>query len=135
MKEEVVKIGAQRKDGGAEECSLSLVEGSQFIIRFSGFGLDEREFSGRDLYDALRSLRLYLETEGISLLCAGSRKDATASGMSRSMSGGRKIYITKIGIPASSADLVDIFDFAPAETLGTVEEQETYRKEWFESLR
>jgi hypothetical protein len=71
----------------------------------------ERRSSGnRDLFEALADLRQSLEEQGIRLFCNGARTDVWPSGMSRSMSGGRKAYVLRLGTHAR--DLVDIFDGA-----------------------
>jgi hypothetical protein len=53
--------------------------------------------------------------------------------MSRSMGGGRKAYIIRLG--ASATEMLDIFDFAPAESVGTVAQQEDFHARWVASLR
>jgi hypothetical protein len=91
-------------------------------------------FSETDLYKAMQTLREYLEARGCQLLCVGARRDVVPSGMSRSMSGGRKAYVVRIGKPAT--DLVDIFDYAePGLVVGTVKAQRDYVDAWFASLR
>ncbi len=60
---------------------------------------------------------------------------ATTSGMSRSMSGGRKAYVTKLGRPALAQDLVDIFDYAEPNCVGSVTDQQVFHSKWVESLR
>jgi hypothetical protein len=51
------------------------------------------------------------------------------------MGGGRKAYVVHLGIPASSTEMVDIFDFAELETVGSVEQQRAYLRSWAASLR
>ena len=63
---------------------------------------------------------------------AGARRDTYPSGMARS-SGGLQAYEMRPGRPASST--VDIFDDAPTELIGTVDEQEENFRLWWESYR
>lgn len=46
-----------------------------------------------DFFDALRQIRLELETQNVMILCNGARIDAYPSGMSRQMSLGRIVYL------------------------------------------
>jgi hypothetical protein len=92
------------------------------------------KFEGQDLFCSLRLLRKYFEEKGAKVLCNGARIDAYPSGMSRSMGRGRKIYLLSHGKQARRADLVDIFDYANPEQIGSVEAQELYYKEWINSL-
>ena len=100
---------------------------------FSAPGLQRQEFTARDLFDALVALRRELEKLGIKLLCAGARTDVFPSGMSRSMGGGRKAYVMRMGTPAS--ELVDIFDYAGPELVGGVDQQREFRDQWLVSLK
>ena len=93
------------------------------------------EFKGDDLFKALCSLREALEKVGAQALCAGARPDVFPSGMARGMGGGRKAYITQIGFPALRTDLVDIFDYAPPEAVGSVIEQKVFHEEWADFFR
>lgn len=46
-----------------------------------------------------------------------------------------KAYVTRMGEPSLSTDLVDIFDYAEPELVGSVAEQEKFHDEWIKSLR
>ncbi|MGD9584853.1 MAG: hypothetical protein AB7V26_14445 [Lysobacterales bacterium] len=94
-----------------------------------------RSYVGDDLFEAMIELRKDLEQGGSALLCAGARQDVFPSGMSRSMSDGRKAYVTRIGEPANRSDLIDIFSYSPSPTVGTVQQQSMFHAEWVESLR
>ena len=116
----------------------SLVEYSNtppWTLKFSGLELKRREFSGDDLFETLTELRRELETIDAKLLCAGARADVFPSGMSRGMGGGKKAYITRLGHQAVRTDLVDIFDDAEPDAVGTVEEQRAFHQQWVQSLR
>jgi hypothetical protein len=132
---ETKTIKARRPDGTIEECSVHIVQSHQWRLVFSGFGMQGRDFSNGDLFDAFTSLRTALENIGVQLLCAGARPDAFPSGMSRNMGGGRKAYITKLGCPALRTDLVDIFDYSDAQSVGSVSDQHAFHERWVASLR
>jgi hypothetical protein len=90
---------------------------------------------GEDVFDALCDLRLMLEQRGWMLRCVGTDVDVYPSGMSRSMSGGRKVYRLRPGRPAAMADLVDVFDMSVAQKGSTVAEQRAFFERWLESLK
>lgn len=121
--------------GGLERCEVIPSGASPWRLTVSGIGEVQREFCGDDLFDALTALRSEFEARGCRLLCAGARVDVFPSGMSRSMGGGRKAYVTKLGKPTGETSLVDIFDYAEPNLVGTVEEQQEFRKRWIASLR
>jgi len=85
-----------------------------------------------DAFSALVEVRRALEIEGWRLAVAGARRDTYPSGMARS-SGGFRAYEMRPGRPASST--VDIFDDAPTELIGTVDEQEENFRLWWGSYR
>lgn len=122
------------RDRATAECTVTLLDDPPWSLRITGLSLDKEEFSGEDLFDAFMALRKELEKREARLLCVGAQQNVWPSGMSRSMGGGRKAYLTAIGAPAHSA-LVDIFDYAEPETVVTVAEQETYHQRWVDSLR
>lgn len=92
-------------------------------------------YEGSDLFECLSKLRSQLDNIGIKLLCNGSRIDAYPSRMSRDMGGARKVYLLKLGQQGRLEDLVDIFDEAPVETIGTVSEQNRFYNKWLDSLQ
>ena len=132
---ETKTIKVRRPDGVIEECSVEIVQDPQWKLIFSGVGLQGREFVNGDIFDAFISLRTALETIGVQVLCAGARPNVFPSGMSRDMGGGRKAYITRLGSPALRADLVDIFDYSDAQSVGSVSDQQAFHEKWAASLR
>lgn len=67
-------------------------------------------------------------------VCKGAQINVHPSGMSSQMSGGVKAYIRTMGKRISRNNVVNIFDDGDIEHLGTVEEQNIYLKEWYESI-
>jgi hypothetical protein len=98
----------------------------------SGMHLHNHEFQGQDLFEALVALRTELEKNNARLLCSGARVAVFPSGMSKSMGGGRKAYITTLG--ASATEMVDIFDPTEFELTGTVSQQQEFHNRWIQSL-
>jgi hypothetical protein len=78
---------------------------------------------GADRFRALLDVRRELEPLGLQLCCNGARLDVWPSGMSGQMSGGRRAYLRPGGRAPGKNDLVDIFDPAPRDRVGTVEAQ------------
>jgi hypothetical protein len=132
---ETKTIKVRYLNGTIEDCSIQVAQHPEWKLVLSGEGFRGREFSGGDLFDALTSLRVALEELDIQLLCNGARPDVFPSGMSRDMSGGRKAYVTKLGCPALRTDMVDIFDYADAQSVGTVRDQQIFHEQWVASLR
>lgn len=97
---------------------------------------DGREFAAEevDCWWALLAIRKQLDPLGIRLLCQGSRRDVWPSGMSAQMSDGLKAYVHVLGRRGRSADLVNVFDPAPADLVGTIAEQTADRDAWASSL-
>jgi hypothetical protein len=126
-------VKAALRDGTIEEWLLEISAEPPWTLKLN-HPAGAREFVADDLFAALAALRLELEQEGVQLLCAGSRIDVFPSAMSREMSAGRKAYVTRMGERASRADLVDIFDEAPLELVGRVDDQQAFHTKWFESL-
>jgi hypothetical protein len=120
-------------DGSTRECSVSIAESPPWNLSVAGADLGPWQFDRPDLFEGLIAFREELEKIGARLLCAGARPEVYPSGMSRNMGGGRKAYIHPLG--ASATEMVDIFDFAPPESVGTVAEQRAFRDRWIQSLR
>lgn len=131
----VREIQVLRSDGRTEKCSIEHSESAPWKLSLSGLQLDKTEFTGNDLFEALIELRRELEKGNCQLLCAGARPNVFPSGMSRGMGGGLRAYAAKMGEPARQSDLVDIFDYASPEIIGSVEDQKQFRDEWADSLR
>jgi len=128
-------LKAQLADGTIVEFAVDVSQGEPWRIEFAGFEGARRRFEAADLFEALRAMREDLERDGYRLLCAGARPDVAASPMSRQMGGGRKAYVMRLGQPAATADLIDIFDDAAPAAVGTVAEQRAYFAAWTRSLR
>jgi hypothetical protein len=130
MNESEVKL--INRDNEVQIVKFYYPDSEPWFIEMSRNELPTARYEGHDIFSCLRALRIKLEAFGIKVLCNGARIDACVSGM-LSQSGLRKVYITTMGKQASSADLVNIFEEAAPEQVGTVEEQENYNEKWFYS--
>ncbi|WP_198929025.1 hypothetical protein [Rhizobium sp. AC27/96] len=128
----MTKVKLLDAEGRVDEASIKLSRDEPWHLIFRKDGSPERLYSAEDLFEALIVLRLDLEKLGYRLLCAGSRKDAYPSGMSRSMRGGRQVSLLKLGCSAETS--IELLDGCSPEDFGTVEEQEAFYRSWIRSL-
>lgn len=131
---EAKKVRVQARAGEIREHLIRFSTTPPWKLSISGMDLEVSEFAGADLFEAMTALRLELEKRGMRLLCAGARPEVYPSGMSRGMGGGRKAYVTRMGQSALMTDLIDIFDGAEPEDVGSVNDQKEFRKLWVNSL-
>ncbi|TKI62029.1 hypothetical protein FC756_19370 [Lysinibacillus mangiferihumi] len=68
-------------------------------------------------------------------MCNGAALNVYPSQMQLSMGPGRLAYKLKFGKPATTEDIVDIFEFEDDLKFVTVEEQFSYYKRWLKSLQ
>lgn len=134
----------RRRVDGNEEIDLLLPGGrtERAGLRWSWSGdcavveLDISTFgtvsaSGHDLSAALAGVRAVIEPEGARVLCNGSRRDATVSGMLSQSTGAARVYLLD-GVPRGQRPAtVGIFDPAEAAMVGTLSEQDEYRRGYF----
>ena len=120
-------------DGNVVKNNVKHAVAPPWFIELSLDELHDTKFEGSDLFDCLCSLRSKLDVLGIKMLCNGARIDTYPSPMLQS-SGARKVYITTLGKQALRENLVNIFDEALPEKIGTVEQQIGYHNKWIESL-
>jgi hypothetical protein len=118
-------------DGTTQECELRISTDETCDLVFSGPTFGTRTFTGEDYFEHLMHLRAELENSGHRLLCQGGRPNVWPSGMSRDMGGGRKAYVMQMGSKARTRDLVDIFDYAAPELIGTVQQQKDFFESWW----
>lgn len=102
------------------------------VIRLPG--TDPIEASADDLFACLREVRRSASRMGWRLCVAGARTDAWPSRMSSQMGGAALVYVHVLGQPSRDDDLRPIFDDAPCEAVGSIEEQGEFRRRWLESL-
>lgn len=100
---------------------------SRLIISLDGGGRFEAVAS--NAFQALRKIRAQTEPKGIRFLIQGCRPNCWPSGMSASMSNGTKIYERQLPLK-SDVFLVETFDQASEDEIGTLQEQDNFNKEW-----
>ncbi len=91
--------------------------------------------SAADFFEALRQIRLQLETEGLRLFCYGASLNVYPSPMARDMGAGLKAYRMRDGRQVSTADLVDIFSEGPDVIPASVSQQREFFEQWAGSDR
>jgi hypothetical protein len=131
----MVVVKVLSPDGATEELPVEVSERRPWWLAFRDPDGVTQRIEALDLFEALVAVRRSFEERGYRLLCAGSRPDIFASSMSRDMGGGRKINIVTMGQQADLDTLVDIFDYAGPDLVGTVEEQYAFRRKWLDSFR
>jgi hypothetical protein len=122
------------------ECSLSYDRVVSYpgnplcSVEFYSPKLGKEQVTSPDIFGCLCELRYFLDSENWKILCNGARFDAYPSAMSRQMGGGQKLYVLKLNTQPTRADLVNIFDQADIDQVGTVEAQIAYYQQWVESV-
>lgn len=106
-----------------------------FKLEVTASEINIPETEGVDFLDCLLKLREILEHQQLYILCMGAVTSVYPSRMSRDMSDGLKAYDLKLGKRIELSDVVDIFDPAPAEKVGTIAEQQNYFAKWQLSCR
>jgi hypothetical protein len=96
---------------------------------------DPLEASADDLFGCLTVIRLEAARSGWRVCVVGARTDAWPSRMSSQMGGAALVYVHSVGRQARDEDLYPIFDDAPCDAIGSVEEQGRFRRGWLESLK
>lgn len=103
-------------------------------------GKVELAFDGNDLhftaednfpFFALVKIRLYLESQGVKLLCNGSRVDVYPSGFYMNSFKAYKLVMGKVARRENLANILDAT--SELNLIGTVQEQEDYWQKWFKS--
>ena len=115
-------------------CVLEYAPGSPVEMSASCTVLGTISVTADDLFEALNLIRLEAEKHGYFILCNGARTDAYPSRMSRQMGEGGKLYLFEIGKPAQRENLVNIFEPAELQQVGTVAAQRMAYDAWLRSL-
>ncbi|WP_051433185.1 hypothetical protein [Promicromonospora kroppenstedtii] len=126
---EVALLGEQRP------ATLTLRTGVDCLISAELPGGTTIDGSGGDFYEALRELRLIVESSGRLLLCAGSRRDVHPSAMQRQWTQGRRAYALGGVFKGEKAPVVDIFDPIDVADVVSVEAQQAWYSEWLATPR
>jgi hypothetical protein len=122
-------------DGSLSRARLEWTDQPPWRVVMHLPGLSPVESSGEDLFACLSAIRQIIDRNGWHVCVEGARTNAWPSRMSSQMGGARMVYILSLGRQARHSDLRFIFDDAPCETVGSVEEQRAFSERWLESLR
>jgi len=123
--------------GGMDDEHATLIEdelGDSCTLKLIWRG-GEATASADDFFEALCTIRLQLEAEGLLLFCYGASLNVYPSGMARSMASGKVAYRMQAGKHARKADLVDIFSEGPDVVPATVAQQREFFNGWVSSDR
>lgn len=141
MEEPIIKIKAELADDNGNLISgfFKLWETTEDESDFLRLTLEFRDISisvksAEGVFDALTIIRNKLRPLGYIPKCYGACLNVFPSGMVRSMGMGEKAYMLTLGKPALSKDLVNVLEFVDGEQYATVEEQEQFYEQWFDSL-
>lgn len=93
------------------------------------------EYTGGSYFQLLKSFRREADSKGIKLGCHGACINVYPSRMTTQMSNGLLAYKLRLNRPTSDEDIVDIFEQADFDLVGTVEEQEGFYNDWISSFR
>lgn len=123
------------KNGINQYAKVELIENDEDVSLI--FMHDEfcTKINAENYFDALISLRKELEKRSIKLLCKGCARNVYPSAMILSMGTGEKAYTLTMGKQARMSDLVGIFEPCNIQEYASIIEQETFFKEWLNSLK
>ncbi len=127
-------LSVQLSDNSVCDYQISFQDSGDSTISMTLDDGTKQFFEGDDLFKSLQLIRAFFEEKGAKVLCNGARVDVHPSGMSRGMGRGRKAYVVKLGKQARRTDLVDIFDYADPDQIGSIKNQSQYYKQWMDSL-
>ncbi len=102
--------------------SIKIVEPSNNLI-----------FASSDLFECLKLMRKHFDLQDIKILCNGARIDVFPSRLLRQNGKGQKAYVQRLGFPVTKTDIVNIFDFADDNLIGSIESQEKFHERWLKS--
>ncbi|MBL0741391.1 hypothetical protein [Chryseolinea lacunae] len=131
-------IQIRRADGSITSIMFALgkMDGATVSVSWS---INQSELSGvvvgEDYFACLLQIREIFEKDNTKILCNGARYDVYPSRMSRLMGKGTNAYVLIIGKQALEENLVDIFEPADLDKIGTVQQQRNYYNAWLDSLR
>lgn len=129
-----VRLSISTLKGDKDVCVLEFASGKPVQMTASCAVLGTISVTADDLFEALNLIRLETERHGYFVLCNGARVDAYPSRMSRQMGEGGRLYVFKAGVPAKREDLVDLFESAELQQVGTVAAQRMAYEAWLRSL-
>ena len=128
-------IKVRLEDGTIHDYEIEYATCHPWSLAIFGLDTESERFDSDDLFSCLIKLRQRLEQRNCKLLCNGARIDVFPSAMMREMGGGRMAYRNRIGKYSEREDIVDIFNYAAPETVGSIDEQKRFHEQWIYSLK
>jgi hypothetical protein len=92
----------------------------------------EFEAMADDMFSTFQLLRDKMLEMAWGIMCNAARINAVQSGMMRNLD---VVYLVELGKKSSREDVHGFWDYCEMEEYVFTEEQETFRKEWMESLK
>jgi hypothetical protein len=124
-----IKVIDQNRFRTSADVFIELLEAPNSRLTITLESGEKFEAVDTDAFRALLKIREQAEPKGIKFLIQGNRPNCWPSGMSASMSNGTKIYDRQLPLNSDSF-LVETFDYAPEQEIGTLQEQSNFNKEW-----
>jgi len=130
------KITISNKEGHSSEGYIEArTDQGKSLLSLKTNDLGTYQASGSNFFESFKQIRAELEKENWFALCMGAAKNVYPSGMVLQMSNGLKAYRLELGKQGTLDDLVDIFEPAMIDEIGTIEEQRAYFAAWIKSLQ
>ncbi|WP_241801972.1 hypothetical protein [Pseudomonas corrugata] len=120
------------KDGKREEAQLD-VDAAKSTISLTFKSGWKKKYSGLDVYSCLGEI--IKEHSNLKFLCKGAKLSVRPSSMSSQMSSGIVAYDHVLGVRASRASLVNIFDYEDQQIVSDPQLQKDYFFRWLESIK
>jgi hypothetical protein len=127
-------IKARGSHGELIEIHVQISKSKMWTLQYSDPDGTLHSFEVTDAFKAMQDMREELERRGVQLLCAGARIDSDPSGMLRDMGGGLEIYILPTESRSIVPPILEIFDYAEPELVGTVQQQREDFQSWISSF-
>lgn len=123
--------------GGADDETANFIEDEanglfRLVCEYRGKTISSE---ARDYFEALCSIRLELEKEGLIPFCYGASLNVYPSAMARDMGKGKVAYKMQKGKPATRENLVRIFEEGADIIPSPVALQKEFFKDWLASIR
>ncbi|WP_139167164.1 hypothetical protein [Chromobacterium sphagni] len=123
--------------GGADDETANFIEDEanglfRLVCEYRGKTISSE---AHDYFEALCTIRLELENEGLIPFCYGASINVYPSAMARDMGKGKVAYKMEMGKPATRENLVRIFEEGADVIPSPVTLQKEFFKDWLASIR
>jgi len=97
-KEKIIGVLLSTKE--IVNCTVRYADTSPWKMSLDCENIGVLQSKGEDLFEAFLDIRKQLRSDGVVLLCNGSRRNVFPSPMLRQSCGGKKVYLLRLGVPA-----------------------------------